>query len=824
MKIKFNEEAFDDVAHEVEEVALSDEVERKYAGYTFYTIADRALVDVIDGLKPVQRRILYTMYKSGFTPSKPHTKSARIVGATMGEYHPHGDTGIYDAMVRLAQSTTFSLPVVDGQGNFGGPGLDAAASRYTEARLSSFGMLMTEELSDKVVDMKPNYDDSTEEPVVLPAQVPLLLINGTTGIAVAMASNMAPHNPVESIKACIYQLEHQDAWEVIKDAETPEERQDKTRALVQKLMKSLPGPDFPTGGQLLGTEGIEEAYVTGVGKVVIRAQYTVEPDKRGKNRIIFHDFPYGVSAVGILKQLAEAEEKFLTSTRTLRENGGKGKVEGYQIDGIESVDDFADGENATRLEVLVSAKTNPEVVVAELFKRTRLEGTFNFNQNCLVNGTPKVVILPELIQHFLNFRLAVVTRRSESELDKRTARNHLLSGLLKVLVDIDEAIKIIRASDSQEKASEGLKKQFKIDDLQAKHILDTPLRRLTKMDSLDIEKEQKEIAERIAYLKELLSNTDMQRGIVKDELLNAVERIKKDDGKYGFTYKRKSVLANVSLEEYASEMEEALSMSREVSDDPCTLYLDAEGKVSRSSRKPYIGTLDTTILGTYVAITNRGRGFRASVLDGVSTPLDSGEKIVALVNQEQDAVIGTKYGVVFAFKPNYPTRSDEFPIISLGDGDEVLGGSVLPSDETAEIVFLANDASLLRFGADKVAAKATLNGKGMAGMKLADDAVALAFKVIPASKADTTQVLTYTGVSAKLTPLSEYPSKGRATGGVRAHRFLKGESALALAGLGTGLQALGSDDEVQSDLSAYEGKRDGSGIKVAGEFTQLAGV
>lgn len=818
MAVKYNDDDFNQVADEIIETTLEDEVERKYALYTFYTIEDRALPNVCDGLKPVQRRILYAMHKMGLSPEKSHTKSARIVGDTMGKYHPHGDASIYDALVRLAQPFVFPAPLIDGQGNFGAPGISAAAARYTEARLSTFGHLLTDEMSEKVVKMIPNFDDSTEEPLMLPAQIPALLINGTTGIAVAMATNMAPHNPREAINAVLYQLRNQEEWLAIKNSEDPAEKKKATTALVKNLMKKMPGPDFPTGAKILGIDGAQEAYETGSGKIIMQSKYTIEQLPRGKSRITFYEFPYGTSPSGVMRVLSENEEKYLKSKRILRENGGKGKEEGFQIEGIISIDDFADVENAAQLVVEVDAKTNPEVVVAELLKRTPLEASFNFNNNCLVNGSPKVVNLPEMIQYFINFRRNIVKVRAENEAVKRTERLHILNGLMKVLLDIDKAISIIRGSDSQDTAQDALMKQFKIDEVQAKYVLDTPLRRLTKFDNIELGNEKTSIEERITELNRIIEDAAHRDEIVDKELSAILADMKKEDSATNFkgiSTKRRSEIVGGTLAEYVAEQKEVLSMSREVSDDPIVVYIDREGKVQHSPEKGYLGRIDSSKLGQFIAITSKGRGFRVNTFDlppgSVVPNLEPGEKVVVLASGNHNVMVGTKAGVVFAFQPNFPTRSNEFGIIELAEGDEIVGGAELT--EPSEVVFLASDSSLLRYSDDKVAAKQTLNGKGMAGMKVADGESVVSFNVVPASKMGTASVVTYTGMSIKSTPLSEYPQKGRATGGVRSHKFLKGEERLALGLVGTN-PILHDTEGRKLNPARFLGKRDASGSKV----------
>lgn len=812
MKIVFDDDAFDSEATEIEDVLLSEEVERKYAGYAYHTIEDRALVNVVDGLKPVQRRILFSMYNSGFTPKKPHTKSARVVGNIMGNYHPHGDASIYDALVRLVQTHTYNIPYIDGQGNFGAPGIDPASPRYTECRLDPLGMYLTSELQQNVAPMVPNYDETLEEPTALPTQIPSLLINGTSGIAVAMASSVPPHNPLESINACIYLLDNQELYSAIREAEDEEQKTQAISDAVDQLTKVIPAPDFPTGGEIVGVEGAVEGYKKGdTGKIVIRAKYRIDAAEAGKSKIIFYELPYGTSALGVQKTLREAEEKYVISQRAVKENNGRGKLEGFQIDGILSAEDFADAENPSQLVVEVDAKTNPRVVAAELLKKTALETTFNFNVNCLVNDTPKVISLPEMIQHFLNFRRGIVTKRAERDKEKAENRIHTLDGLLKVLIDIDTAIKIIRESEDQDEANTKLKDHFSLDDEQAKAVLNIALRRLTKLDSLEINEERDTLDQKVQRSKEITTDKALRDSIVREEFVAIAEDFAKDE-----RFARKtSIQDDVSLAEYMANQKSLLTQSREVEDEDITLSLDTNHKVYRSQKRHAITQIETTTLSNVILFTNSGQGIRTKVRDITSgyTPkeLAPDEYVVGIGEEETDTpmILGTEKGVVYAFQAKYPTRSDKFQVISLTGEDSVLRVQPL-IDPESEVVFISDDSNLLRFPANLVTVKASITGKGIVGMKPAEGAKVLEFAILSQQEQKLAQVATATDNTVKLTVLSEFPQKGRGTRGVKSHRFIKGDDALKLALVGAKPEFLNDGEAIPvEELS----KRDGGGMK-----------
>lgn len=802
---KFEEGAFDQVGVEVEEVPLSEEVERKYAGYTYYTIEDRALVNVVDGLKPVQRRILYAMYRSGFVPSKPHTKSTRVVGETMGNFHPHGDTSIYDALVRMAQPHTYNLTWIDGQGNFGMPGIANAADRYTECRLSREGMLLVEELNKKPVSTVPNFDDTLQVPAVLPAQVPALLINGTSGIATAMAASMPPHNPREALRACLTLLDEAEEVESLRAADSPEEKERITCELVNKITEVMPAPDFPTGAKIIGLDDAKDAYTTGRGKVIMQSVYHINRGERGKTQIIFTEFPYGTAPSDVINSLRDNERKYLASVRAIKDNNGQGKIEGYRIEGVTNIDDYSDAESGHQLVVDVDAKTNPEVVVAELFKRTTLQASFNFNMNCLVQGTPRVISIPELIIHFLNFRRTIVKNSAANEKETITEKLHFLNGFLAVLVDIDKAISIIRSSDSQGEAEEKLMKAFSIEEDQAKHVMSTQLRRLTKMDSLEIEKDKENAEERLEYLDSVVEHREVRDRIVREQLTAILDQFEEDPDT-----ERKSVLdGNVTLKEYAKQQTQALSQSREIQDEPLTLSLGEDHRVYRSAKRYALMSVDTSTLGSVVLLTNKGRAIKTQVSDmgNTHTPsLEEGEHVVGISNGNEPMIVGTKQGIIYAFEAKYPMRSVEFSYINLGEGDEVI--SAYEFSEEAEAVFISGNSSLLHFPMSDVRVKGSINGKGMVGMKLVEDDSVIHFSVLNRVEQGLAHVATATDVTIKETPFTEYPVKGRGTRGVRSHKFLKGEERLVHAVAGAKPEFFKDGERVPvSEI----GRRDGSG-------------
>ncbi|MCL2865207.1 MAG: DNA gyrase subunit A [Lachnospiraceae bacterium] len=476
----------ENIFDQVRDVDLQKTMENSYIDYAMSVIASRALPDVRDGLKPVQRRILYSMIELNNGPDKPHRKCARIVGDTMGKYHPHGDSSIYGALVNLAQEWTTRYPLVDGHGNFGSvDGDGAAAMRYTEARLSKISMEMTADINKDTVDFAPNFDETEKEPVVLPSRYPNLLVNGTTGIAVGMATNIPPHNLKEIISAVVKIIDDQ----IEETGETT----------IEDILEIVQGPDFPTGAEILGTAGIEEAYRTGRGKVRVRAISNIEPMQNGKNRIIITELPYMVNKAKLIEKIAEL-------------------VRNKKIDGIVELGDQSN-RDGMRIVIELRRDVNPNVILNQLYKHTQLQDTFGVIMLALVNNQPRIMNILEMLKHYLKHQEEVVTRRTKYELNKAEERAHILQGLLIALDHIDEVIKIIRGSRNVQIAKEELIKRFSFSDAQAQAIVDMRLRALTGLEREKLEAEYAELMKTIARLKSILGDRKILLQVIRKEIL-----------------------------------------------------------------------------------------------------------------------------------------------------------------------------------------------------------------------------------------------------------------------------------------------------------------
>ncbi|RKT55865.1 DNA topoisomerase (ATP-hydrolyzing) [Saccharothrix australiensis] len=730
--------------------------------------------------------------------------AGRVVHNCMGKYHPHGDTAIYDAMVRLAQDFSLNTPLVDGHGNFGSPDDGPAASRYTEARMSPAAMLLVGELDEETVDFRPNYDGSLQEPSVLPAAFPNLLVNGTSGIAVGMATNMIPHNLGEVVAAARWLVNHPDAS-------------------LDKLMEFIPGPDLPTGGVLLGLDEVRKAYETGRGVVRMRAKVTTGPleGSRGRQAITVTELPYGVGPEKIIEKITDEVTK------------------SKRLTGIADVKDLTDRENGTRVVIECKVGVNPQALLADLYRLTPMEQSFGINNLVLVEGQPRTLGLKALLEVFLAHRYEVVTRRTRYRRRKREDRLHLVEGLLKALLDIDKVIKLIRGSEHAQAAKEGLMAKFGLSAVQAAYILDTPLRRLTRYDAIELEAEQDKLRKEIAELSKILDDERELRKVVSGELA----KVAKDLGQ-----ERRTVLLDGDLKEVLAASRPAGPL--EVADDPCQVVLSATGLVARTAAESeeasearrrngrakhdaVAAVVHTTARGQVLLVTNRGRAVKTDVLPlpvlpeqsgtvslsggmaaGELVDLAPGERVVGIAPLSDTGspglALGTRQGVVKVCAPEWPVRSDEFEVISLKEGDEVVGATWLGSAEET-LVFVSSEASLLRYSAGLVRPQG-LRGGGMAGINLPAGARVVFFGAVRTDDDEhgAPMVVTSTGQSVKVTPFAEYPAKGRATGGVRAHRFLKGESGLALAWVGP-RPAGAADNGAPVELPAVDQRRDGSG-------------
>ena len=498
---------------------LSKEMRTSFLEYSMSVIVSRALPDVRDGLKPVHRRIIYAMNESGITPKRPHAKSARTVGDVIGKYHPHGDTAVYDTMVRLAQPFSMRVPLVDGHGNFGSiDGDSAAAMRYTEARLDKPAMELLRDLDKETVDFQPNYDESLEEPVVLPARFPNLLVNGSSGIAVGMATNIPPHNLGETIDATCLMLNNPDCT-------------------TEELMEVLPGPDFPTGGIIMGRKGIRDAYESGRGSLTIRSKCRIDEGKNGKKSIVVTEIPYQVNRTNLLKKIADL-------------------IRDKKLPEISNVHDGADRHG---IDIIIELKQNaiPQVVLNKLYKHTQLQVGFGCNMLALVNGVPRTLSLKEILHYYILHQEEVIERRTRYELKKAEARAHILEGFVIALDNIDEVIKIIRGSETDAEAKEILMSRFALSEKQSEAILEMKLRRLTGLEREKIEAELKELKERIAYYKQVLSDEALVKKIIKDELLEIKEK---------YTTPRKTKITNetkdLDIEDLIAEEEVVVTVTK----------------------------------------------------------------------------------------------------------------------------------------------------------------------------------------------------------------------------------------------------------------------
>ncbi|GLJ60371.1 DNA topoisomerase (ATP-hydrolyzing) [Microbacterium barkeri] len=789
------------VEERIEDIDLESEMQGSYLEYAYSVIYSRALPDARDGLKPVQRRILYQMAEMGLRPDRGHVKSARVVGEVMGKLHPHGDTAIYDALVRLAQDFALRVPLVDGHGNFGSLDDGPAAARYTEARLAAAAMAMTENLDEDVVDFIPNYDGQFQQPDVLPAAYPNLLVNGTTGIAVGMATNMAPHNLTEVVAAANFLLENPDAT-------------------LDQLMEFVPGPDFPSGGIVVGLDGIRDAYETGRGAIKVRGKVSIEQIGPRRTGIVVTELPYMVGPERVIEKLKDA-------------------VQSKKLQGISDVTDLTDRNNGLRIVIGVKTGFDPQAVLERLYRLTPLEDSFNFNNVALVGGRPHTLGLVELLRVYVEHRLQVVTRRSRFRLARRQERLHLVRGLLVAILDIDEVIQVIRTSDDSEQARRRLCQVFDLDDVQAEYILELRLRRLTKFSRIELEKERDELLAEIAHLEELLGSDALLRRQVAAELDAVVD-------KYGTP--RRTLLMNAKPA--AARTRQTSDVDLQIADGPTLVALSTTGRAvrvevpegqqlaapsRRSKHDAILSTVQTTVRGEAGALTNRGRIVRFHPVDLPSVPpnavqlgvgvklhdyiglADRSERILALVKLDDDApvAIGTAQGVVKRIVPSALPAKPELEVIALKPGDEVVGAASAPDD--AELVFITTDAQLLRFAASSVRPQGAAAG-GMAGIKLSAKGAVLFFG---AATGDDTVVVTVSGAEgmlagadtgrAKISDFSEFPGKGRATGGVRAHAFLRGEDRLTLAWVGPdpalAVDANGSVRKLPQTLS----KRDASG-------------
>lgn len=893
------------VKEHIVETPLNEEMSKSFLEYAYSVIYARALPDARDGLKPVQRRIVYQMGEMNLTPDRPYMKSARVVGEVMGKLHPHGDSAIYEAMVRLAQPFAMRLPLVDGHGNFGSLDDGPAASRYTEARLGPAALGMNADIDEDTVDFTPNYDNKLKEPTVLPAAIPNLLVNGGSGIAVGMATNLATHNLGEVVNAAKFLMAHSDAT-------------------LEQLMRYVPGPDWPTGGTIIGRDGIREAYATGRGTLTTRAATHIEHVTARKQAIVVTELPYMVGPEKVIERISDG-------------------VKNRKLEGISGAFDLTDRHNGTRIVIEIKTGFDPHAVLVQLFKHTPLQDNFAMNNVALVEGRPHTMGLKEMLQVWVDHRRVVIRRRSEYRKKKALERLHLVEGLLLAMLDIDEVIQVIRTSDDADAAKSRLMVVFDLDEVQAQYILDLRLRRLTKMNRIELEAERDDLKKRIEELTRILASAEALDQVVTDEMDEAVAKwgsprrtvlldadpdgtltpvVAQGAGASGVS---KSALEAVKAATTISSAEadvaaaaaaakktgeqSALTGALKIEDEPCVVMMSATGLIARTTpsamdvfnarsasderlRDDQITTIfETSTRATYGLVTSAGRlvlahvvdlpalpvaatlslkgGVQADELIGMTESTDPirGERVITAIAMEQPTsgktsakdesedggaaeakplpslAIGTRNGVIKRWNREAPTTMDSWPVIDLKDGDEVVFAAVAEDDD--RLVFISSDSSLLTFEAKNVRPQGRTAG-GMAGIKLAEGARVAAFNVVPAGKVAWTYeegengltsgsgavVLTVAGDSdalpgtengaAKVTPLEMYPTKGRATGGVRSQRFLKGQNTLILAWVG--LYPLHASTSAGSpvELPKPDMRRDGSGVDLASPIAFIA--
>jgi DNA gyrase subunit A len=803
----------EDFTERIVDIDVSEEMQGSFLEYAYSVIYARALPDARDGLKPVHRRILFQMSEMGLRPDRGHVKCARVVGDVMGKLHPHGDGAIYDTLVRMAQPWSMRLPLIDGHGNFGSLGNDdpPAAYRYTECRLDAAALLMTTSLDEDVVDMRPNYDDQAYEPQVLPAAFPNLLVNGASGIAVGMATNMAPHNLVEVISAARHLIKH-------------------PNATLDDLMRFVPGPDLPTGGKIVGLDGIRDAYETGRGAFRTRATARIENVTPRRKGIVVTELPFGVGPERVKEKIAEL-------------------VRAKKVQGVTAVDDYTDREKGLRLVIEIKNGFNPDAILDQLYRLTPLEESFGINNVALVDGQPRTLGLKDLLEVYVAHRLDVVRRRCLHRRAKAADRLHLVDGLLVAILNVDEVIQVIRTSEDAAEARERLMSVFDLTETQTTYILDMPLRRLTKYSRIELETEQGTLRTTIEELTAILESDTLLRDTVSTELADVAKK---------FGTPRRTVL----LESAGTPATTAVPL--EVTNDPCWALLSSTGLMartltddplpldgSRAKHDVITSAVRTTARGEVAALTSAGRMIRLGVVDMPALPstasapnlsggapvseflqLSPDERVLCLVglgDAEVGVALGTADGVVKRVTPDYPLNKDSWDVIALRPGDRVVGAVELAGDDR-DLVFVTSDAQLLRFPASAVRPQGRSAG-GMAGIRLAPGQQAVSFAAVDPARDNV--VVTVSGSSAalpgtepgslKVTPYDEYPPKGRGTGGVRCHRFLRGEDTLILAWAGAAPARAAAATGVPIDLPPATGRRDGSGTPASQPIAAVAG-
>ena len=751
----------------VEPRGLEEEMRSSYLDYAMSVIVGRALPDVRDGLKPVHRRVLYGMQEAGLQPNRPYSKSASTVGTVMARYHPHGDSAIYDTLVRMAQPFAMRYPLVDGQGNFGSVDNDpAAAMRYTEARLARIATELLRDIDSDTVDFAPNYDDSRQEPLILPSRFPNLLVNGSAGIAVGMATNIPPHNLRESIDAVIAFI-------------------DNPRIDVAGLMAHIKGPDFPTGGIIVGRQGIKDAYETGRGRVIVRAKAHIEPLRQGKEAVVITEMPYQVSkgdgrndGSGLIRKIAEvAQEK--------------------RVAGISDLRDESD-RSGTRIVVELKRDAIPRVVLNNLFKHTSMQTTFGVNTVALVDGVPRTLSLRELIESYVQHQREVVVRRTKYELRQREDRLHVVEGLLLALDDLDAIIELIRASDDPDAARDGLMSQFSLTRIQAQAILDLRLQRLTALEAGKLRQEHADLVERIRELREILGDEGRVSAVIKEELLE-IKDAYGDERRTEITHSE----FDIDVEDLIADQQMVISITRSgyIKSLPLTTYRQQKrggrGVMGMEMKdEDYIEHLFVSSTHDYLLFfTNRGKVYRQKVYDLPEAsrtargralvnllPLREGEFVRAVLAtrdyaEDRYLVFATKHGIVKKTELaayNTPMKADGIIAINIRDDDELVAVRRTSGDD--DIIMVARSGQAIRF--DEAQARPMgRDTSGVRGMNVSrGENEVLAMDI--ARDDDELLVVTENGFG-KRTSIAEYPQKGRGGMGVQTIRLTERKGGVA---------------------------------------------
>ncbi len=764
----------DNIFDKVHEVDLKETMEKSYIDYAMSVIATRALPDVRDGLKPVQRRVLYSMIELNNGPDKPHRKCARIVGDTMGKYHPHGDSSIYGALVNMAQEWSTRYPLVDGHGNFGSvDGDGAAAMRYTEARLSKISMEMLADINKNTVDFAPNFDETEKEPTVLPSRFPNLLVNGTTGIAVGMATNIPPHNLREVVAAVVKMIDNR----ILEDRDTT----------LEELLPIVKGPDFPTGAMILGTKGIEEAYRTGRGKIRVRGVTEIDTMENGKSRILVSELPYMVNKAKLIEKMAEL-------------------VRDKKIDGITAITDESSREGM-RINIELRRDANANVVLNQLFKHTQLQDTFGVIMLALVGNEPKVMSLPELLRHYIIHQEEVVTRRTQYELNKAEERAHILQGLLIALDNIDEVIRIIRGSKTAQIAKEGLMERFSLTDVQSQAIVDMRLRALTGLEREKLENEYRELMEKIKELKAILADKKLLLGVIKEEITAIAEKYGDDRRtSIGFDAFDISMEDLIPSENVVIAMTKLGYIKRMTIDNFKSQSRGGRGiKGMQTVENDYIEELLMTNTHHYLMFfTNMGRVYRLKAYEipeasrtarGTAIinllQLAPEEKITAMIpikeyKEGKYLFMATRKGLVkkTPITDYANVRKVGLGAINLREDDELI--EVKTTNDKKDIFLVTKYGQCIRFHETDVRSTGRLS-MGVIGMSLADGDEVVSMQLD--AQGEYLLIVSEKGMG-KMTPISDFSAQNRGGKGVKCYKIME------KTGNVLGVKALNLDNEI----------------------------